>query len=513
MKKILLIALILSVTNNFSQESRWELKNLSINDGHSNLGATFYGSDKIVFSSAVGGKLHLYSGAITNDDVINKTSFLEAKTQESITTFTNDLKTMYFTKSLYGTENTIKSNRDKKAKLAIFKATKNGSGWGNITELNLGNKKYDFAHPALSSDNTKLYFSSNMKGTRGKSDIFVVDILGDGKYSVPRNLGKSVNTKGSELYPFISSDNTLYFSSNGHKGLGGLDIYGVNINNMSQLRQLQEPINSRDDDFAYIYNSAKKRGFFSSNRVGGKGSDDIYLFIEKEKEEEKEIAKIKKKKGCNQKLLGTVYLNASQKVISHAVVNLKDETEKIIATFKTNESGRFVFEVKCGRSYKLIGTRQKYKTSERLMVTNAQDGIIARKNIFLTTEKAEGEGKKKREYIGRVDFEYNKTNLLRRYRYQLDKAILKMKKNPKLIIHFESHTDSRAPTDFNKELSEARIEVLKEYIGFKGIFRKRFSGEAYGETKPLNKCKKGFECTEEEHLLNRRTTFVLIEKK
>ncbi len=513
MKRILLIVLILSVTNNFSQESRWELKNVSINDGHSNLGATFYGSDKIVFSSTIGGKLHLYSGVINGDDVTNKTTFLEAKTQESVATFTKDLQTMYFTKSLYGKENTIKSSRDKKAKLAIFKATRNGNGWGNITELNFGNKKYDFAHPALSPDNTKLYFSSNMKGTRGKSDIFVVDILGDGKYSEPRNLGKSVNTRGSELYPFISNDNTLYFSSNGHGGLGGLDIYAVDINNIEQLRQLQKPINSEDDDFAYIYNSAKKSGFFSSNRVGGKGSDDIYSFKEKKKEKVKKVAKIKKKKGCNQKLLGTVYLNASQKVISHAVVNLKDETEKIIATFKTNESGRFVFDVKCGRTYKLIGTRQKYKTSERLMVTNTQDGIIARKNIFLTIKKPEAEGKKRREYIGRVDFEYNKTNLLRRYRYQLDKAILRMKKNPKLVIHFESHTDSRAPTDFNKELSEARIEVLKEYIGFKGIFRKRFSGEAFGETKPLNRCKKGVECTEEEYLLNRRTTFVLIEKK
>ncbi len=510
MRRILLIVFLLSITNIFSQKII--LKNLSINDSNSNLGTALYGSDKIVFSSATGGHLHLYSGTISGDDVINKKSFLEAKTHENVAAFTNDLNTVYFTRSLYGEENTVKANKNVKAKLAIFKATRTGNGWGNVMQLHFSSGKYDFAHPTLNADNTKLYFSSNMKGTKGKSDIFVVDILGKDSYSEPRNLGKGVNTRGSELYPYVSKDNILYFASNGHGGDGGLDIYSIDLNDTSKKPfHFLAPINSEYDDFAYVPVGDGK-GYLTSNRPGGKGSDDIYFF--KEKNEEKEIQEeMKKEKGCNQRLLGTVYLNASEKVIQNALVKLKDETEKVIDTYQTNLNGKFIFKVKCNRTYKIIGSKENYKTSERLMVTNGQDGIIARKNVFLTTKAPKDGPKKRKEYIGRVDFEYNKTNLLPRYRYQLDKAIQMMNKNKKLNIYFESHTDSRAPTDFNMELSKARIEVLKEYIGFKGIFRKRFSGKAFGETKPLNRCVKGVQCTEEEYLLNRRTTFVLREGK
>jgi len=513
MKKKLLIVLLLALSMMRAYSQEIILKNLSINDSNSNLGTALYGSDKMVFSSATGGRLHLYSGTISEDDVTGKQSFLEAKTEENVASFTNDLQTMYFTRSLYGEENTIKTNKNVKARLAIFKATRTGNGWGNIMQLHFGRGKYDYAHPTLNTDNTKLYFSSNMKGTNGKSDIFVVDILGKDSYSEPRNLGKSINTKGSELYPFISKDNKLYFASNGHGGEGGLDVYSINLSDTTKKPvHLLAPINSKYDDFAYV-SVGKNRGYFTSNRPGGKGSDDIYLFKEKEVKKKKIEEDIKKEKGCNQRLLGTVYINASQKVVQNALVQLKDETEKVIDTYQTNENARFIFKVKCNRTYKIIGSKANHKTSERLMVTNAQDGILARKNVFLTKEDPKAGPAKRKEYIGRVDFEYNKTNLLRRYRYQIDKAIVRMNKNKKLTIHFESHTDSRAPTDFNMELSQARIEVLKEYLGFKGIFRKRFSGKAFGETKPLNKCVKGVICTEEEHLLNRRTTFVLREGK
>ncbi len=512
MKKTLLILLTFSVFTIFSQnkEVQWETVNLSINDGGTNLGPSFFGKN-IVFSSASGGRLHLFKGPLVDNNVKSKKSFLKADTNESNAVFTKDLKTMYYTRSLYGEENTTKYSKDKRPVIAIFKATRASDGtWANITPLPFNSEKYDVGHPALSNDGKKLYFSSNMSRSIGKSDIYVVDILGDNKFSEPKNLGKTINTTGNELYPFISKNNVLYFSSNGHKSYGGLDIYSIDLAQPNaEVKHLTKPINSSYDDFSFIYDPTKKIGLFSSNRTKGKGNDDIYLLKEKEEEEDEKVVK---KGECSQKLIGTVYKIATQKRIANALVKLKDDNEKVVKEFSTTENAKFNFQLKCGKKYKIESSKNGYKTSERLIITNAVDKVIIKKNLFLTTKLPKG---KKQEflYVGTVDFDYNEWVLQKRFMYELDKAIRLMKENKNLYIEFESHTDSRAPADFNMELSEKRIEVLNEYIGFQGIFRKRFSGKAYGETKPINRCVKGVECTEEEYLANRRTIFVLKEKK
>ncbi len=514
MKKLVQLFLLLSITIVYSQDNntQWQLKNLSINDSQNNYGTSFFGKN-IVFSSDDGKFIHLYSGVVKGDDVISKKIFLKANTHESNPTFTNDLKTMYFTRSLYGEENTRRYNKDVKAVLAIFKAKRASDGsWSEIESLPFNSEKYDVGHPTLNRDNTKLYFSSNMPGTIGKTDIFVVDILGNGKYSKPKNLGSGVNSRGNELYPYVSKDNKLYYSSNGMGGFGGMDIYVVDLNDpSSKAKLLPKPINSKFDDFSYIYIASEKRGYLSSNRPGGKGGDDIYLFFEKEKKEE-EKGEVVAKEECSQKLVGTVFLNATQKRLKNALIKLKDDNEKVISEFKTEDNAKYHFKLKCSKKYKIEASKEGYKTSERIMITNGQDKMIAKKNLFLTTKPKKGENKDFL-YVGSVDFDYNEWKLYPRFMYELDKAIVLMKQNDKLVIHFESHTDSRAPADFNMELSKNRIEVLKEYIGFKGIFRKRFSGEAFGETKPINKCVKGVQCTEEEYLANRRTIFTLKEKK
>lgn len=511
-KNTILLVLFLSVISIFSQEENieWKIKNISINDGSSNYGSIFFGK-KLVFTSSEGDRSHIYSGVVKGDDVVAKKEFFKAETNESNPTFTNNLKTMYYTRSLYGEENTTKYDKDKRAVLAVFKATRASDGsWQNITSLPFNSEKYDVGHPALNNDNTKLYFSSNMPGTLGKTDIFVVDVLGNGKYSKPKNLGADVNSKGNDLYPYVSKDNKLYYASNGMGGFGGLDIYMIDLNDEnSKAKLLPKPINSKYDDFSYIYNQNEKRGYFSSNRSGGKGSDDIYLFFEKEKEEE--IVEPKSTE-CSQKLIGVVFLNATQKRIGNALIKLKDDNEKVIKTFQTKDDAKFNFALKCGEKYKIEVSKDGYKTSERLIITNKSDKVIFKKNLFVTQKAKKGE-KKEFLFVGTVDFEYNESKLQKRFMYELDKAIRLMKQNDKLVIHFESHTDSRAPTDFNMDLSEQRIEVLKEYIGFNEIYRKRYSGEAFGETKPINRCVKGVTCSEEEYLANRRTTFVLKEKK
>lgn len=511
MKKILQLILLLSLINSFSQGKfdAWEINNLSINNSYSNFGASFYGKDKIVFSSSNGNRLHLYSGIIEGNDVINQEMFLEAETHETNVAFTKNLQTMYFTRSIYGTENTKNTKKDKKNSIAIFRATRMADDkWGNIVSLPFNNKKYDVGHPTLSSDNSKLYFSSNMKGTLGETDIFVVDILGDNTYSKPRNLGDKVNTKGNELHPYIDENDVLYFSSNGHNScFGGLDIYAYEINN-KKLIHLKPPINSVFDDFSYIYNSKINIGFFSSNRQEGKGKDDIYLF--RELKNDKFV--VEADTDCNQRLMGTIYKNGTQKLITNAVVILKSGDDSTIDIFKTEENSKFDFKVKCNKTYKIEVTKTNYKTVKKILKTTNQKSIIARKNIFLKSSLKKA-SPKKRIRTGRVNFNYNEVVLLRRYTYDLDKAIILMKKEPNLFFEFESHTDSRAEDEFNMDLTRQRVEKITEYMGFKGIHISRIRGTAFGETRPINRCINGVDCYEEEYLANRRTTFVLKEKK
>ncbi|MFG6685521.1 TolB family protein [Mariniflexile sp. HNIBRBA6329] len=162
---------------------------------------------------------------------------------------------------------------------------KTGVGWTNFKELPFCNPKYSYAHPAISKDGKTMYFTSNIGGgketTKGGSDIFKVDILGNGEFSEPKNLGSKVNSYSKEMFPFISADNTLYFASNRPNGFGGFDIYRSKMNvdgTFEKAEKLPKPINSSEDDFSLIINSVNKSGYLSSKRDGGKGDDDVYYF-------------------------------------------------------------------------------------------------------------------------------------------------------------------------------------------------------------------------------------------
>lgn len=221
-------------------------------------------------------------------------------------------------------------------------------------------------------------------------------------------------------------------------------------------------------------------------------------------------AQKKKKKICSQKVIGRVYLNATQKVVPNTVVQLLDKENNVLNTFKTDSKAKYFFELKCNSEYIIKVSSSKYNTTERTFITEKEDNKSIKKNLFLNKKLKEGEV---RDYLykGTIDFDYSEWKLTPVYTYELDKAISIMKDNPKLVIHFESHTDSRAPADFNMDLSEKRVAVLMEYMGFNKIFRKRITGQAYGESKPINKCVKGVQCTDEEYLENRRTSFTLKE--
>jgi len=487
----------------------YEIKNISANTKFADFGVTFYGNDKIVYTSSNGKMLNLHVGNIINNDVVKAKIFSKApsaKAHQTNVAFTKNLKTVYFTRSIYGKERGRKVL--KKESIAIFKADIDANeNWINITPMPFNSDDYDVAHPTLNKENTKLYFTSNMPGTLGDNDIFVADIHSDGSYSKPRNLGPNVNSKGKEMFPFISGDDILYFSSNGRDhNLGGLDVYRSKVsgNNVSKAIHLNKPINSRWDDFSYVYNASTNIGFLSSNRAEGHGNDDIYIFTEKKPKPVKEVK-------CTQKIGGTVLINATIKVIPMATVKLLDSQGELIKTKKTNGYGKFLFSnVKCNMTYFVEASKNGFNSMMKTVELPDKTGKT-KVSLFLVKEKKE-EIDLANFNVGKVDFNYNEAKILKRYRYELDLAIKKLKQNPNLVIEFESHTDSRAEDEFNMELTRQRIDAIKEYMGFKGIQSNRIKGTAYGETKPLNKCVNGVECTDEEYLINRRTTFEIKDK-
>ena len=179
------------------------------------------------------------------------------------------------------------TGKNRTLRLKLYRAEKDGdNSWTNVIDLPFNSKEYSVSHPALSKDEKRLYFASNMPGTFGRSDIWYVNILGNNRYSKPINLGESINTKARESFPFISENNNLHFASDGHGGSGGFDIFTTHLDekgNFDKISNIGKPINSNQDDFGFIIKESEGTGYFSSNKDGGRGSidDEIYHFVEK----------------------------------------------------------------------------------------------------------------------------------------------------------------------------------------------------------------------------------------
>uniref|UniRef100_UPI0035668F83 hypothetical protein n=1 Tax=Lutibacter sp. TaxID=1925666 RepID=UPI0035668F83 len=267
---------------------------LSINSTGSDFGVATFGN-KIVFASTRNNGpnydwnnqpyLDLFQADVNSENNIsNITAFSESintKMHESNAVFTADGKTMYFTRNNF-IDGKKGKDENKITHLKIYKAQLINNIWTNITELPFNSNNYSTEHPALSADDKKLYFASDMPGSLGSFDIYVVDINADGTYTTPKNLGSTVNTPQREQFPYVSSKNILYFASDGHIGLGGLDIFKSEINGdkYSEPINLSNVINSSADDFAFIIDEENETGYFASNRKGGMGDDDIYSFTQ-----------------------------------------------------------------------------------------------------------------------------------------------------------------------------------------------------------------------------------------
>ncbi|MCC9072974.1 OmpA family protein [Flavobacterium sp. F-65] len=502
-----------------ANSGRFEIADAGINSTQTDYGSAYY-DNKIVFASArdTGGVVkskfkwtnktftNLYSAELKADGTVGKPERFEkkinSKFNESTPVFTKDGKTMYFTRNNF-LDGKRGRDEQKITLLKLYKADFSNGKWTNVTELPFNSNQYSTAHPALSKDGKKLYFASDMPGTLGQSDLYSVEINSDGSYGKPENLGAAINTEGRETFPFVTAENELYFASDGRPGLGGLDVFVSKINNDGTYAAVQNvgaPINSKQDDFAFIIDSQKRNGFFSSNREGGNGNDDIYRFTE--------IRKLL----CEQVLIGTVVDLETNKIVDNAKVILLDEQFKTISEVVTGVDGSYTFNVDCGKTYHVRASKQDYETKELSVVIKTETG---KTRLVVPLEKrikpiGVGTDLAKTLDIPIIYFDLDKSHIRKDAAFELEKILTVMNQYPKMKIDVRSHTDSRQTVKYNIALSDRRAKSTVQWLVKNGIAPNRVTGKGYGESQLVNNCSDGVPCTEAEHQQNRRSEFIIV---
>jgi len=490
------------------------LDKVGVNSSTSDFGASFYGKDKIVFASASktdGTKISEWTNQpfldlfIADRDTIGQLSNamslggdINTVYHESSTAFTKDGTTVYFTRNNF-LDGKKGKDKNKTIRLKLYKATKTGEyNWTNIVELPFNSKEYSVAHPALSPDGKRLYFSSDMPGTSGMSDLWYVEIHGNNNYGNPINLGPGINTEARESFPFISDNNNLYFSSDGRSGLGGYDIFVTPLDNDGKpgnITNLGAPTNSAQDDFGFIINEDDRIGYITSNRGGDRGSidDDIYLV--------KEI--------CSITIQGKVFDKETKDPLPGAQVSLLDENNQLVSQTTAKNDGTYNFVGDCGTQYTVRGTKEGYNPYEKIIETPMLSGTI---DVPLPLERigpCPPNDLGCRLNLQPIYFDFDKSNIRPDAEIELAKILAAMREYPELIIHIESHTDSRGNDSYNMALSERRAQSTLKWLVGKGIDANRLTAKGYGESQLVNQCSNGVSCTAEEHQLNRRSMFII----
>jgi outer membrane protein OmpA-like peptidoglycan-associated protein len=505
-----------------NNEPDYEIKNLAINTEYSDFSPMFLDSSQVVFASAKDSSflntrrykwndqpyLDLYVAKINEEsqdlkDAIKFSKKINTKYHEASVTFSPDNETMYFTRNNYGKK--LKRDKNGVNHLKIYISKKVNGEWLEATEASFNSDDYSTGHPALSPDGKQLYFVSDMPGSIGQTDIFVVDVNGDNSFSEPRNLGPDVNTERKEMFPFIN-DKKLYFSSDGHVGLGGLDVYEVAYteeDGFENVKNLGKPVNSNKDDFSYIINEENQNGFFASNRAEGKGDDDIYSF--------KQLV-IEEVPSNTSAIAGVVTELISGDIMPKALIELLDENGIKLKEMVTGDDGSFIFEdLEADKKYTIKATSDTYFENVKELTTVENDTVQVNLEMRKLKEMIAVEDGIKKLKTEMIYFDFDKSFIRRDASEELDKLIEVMTEYPNMVIKIESHTDSRGNNEYNKYLSNQRAKSTRDYIISKGISPERLeSAIGYGEERLLNGCDGSVACTEQEHFSNRRSEFIIV---
>ena len=417
--------------------------------------------------------------AIINDEIRN----------EGCISFTPDGKTMVFAKG--NTER--KKGLDFDVDLYISRFRNNE--WTEPIPININtvikgaldpeamNRSWD-SSPAFSPDGRTLYFASNRKGGYGGTDIYSAQMDTRGRFSRVKNLGPEINTPGNETFPYVAEDAKLYFASDSHPGFGGLDIFVVKrLNGKTSIENLGQPVNSSSDDFG-IFLFRPDRGFFSSNREGGKGDDDIYTFINEDPN----------LKVINYYLQGITYTPDAEgklQILANTKVTMLDEKGEVMQDFVTGNDGKFLFRVYENEDYNMIGETDGYLVKRQLYTTKgkAVDPSTLKElltNVTLDTVLVLSKIEINKIFaLENIYYNYNKSDIREDAAKELDKLLQLLIDNPEIKIELSSHTDSVDDEAYNIQLSQRRAESAVRYLVQHGIGPDRLVAKGYGESKPI----------------------------
>ena len=403
-------------------------------------------------------------------------------------TISTDGNTLFFARDglSEGQYEKTKNNKFKVGQQGLYKATKVDGKWSQIEALPFNSITYSVTCPSLSKDGKIVYFSSNMPGGLGESDIWKVTIEANG-YGKPENLGARINSAGKENFPFITEDNVLYFASTGKQGFGGFDIYKINLDLTEQAQNIGTPVNSEKDDFSFSFNKAINVGYFSSNR---NGMDAIFNV----------------KPICTANAIVTVVNKKTGLAIPNAMVTILDVKGNIISTLPSKTDGKVNYDIECETEYNIQAKAQNFETAN-LTIQKIKSGqtiiqvqLVPEEVIITDTEVI----------LKNVYFDFNKSNITSQGANELDKLVKVMKDYPNMVIFVKSHTDSKGSAAYNLKLSEQRAQATVQYLISKNIDSGRISGKGFGSSEQKINC--GANCTEEEHAQNRRSEFVIVKK-
>jgi len=379
---------------------------------------------------------------------------LNSEFEDGSPNFSSDFSTIYITRCMVG--------KNQQTACQIYSAKKSGTEWSEPESLDITGDSITSAHPAISPDGNQLYFVSDMPGTIGENDIWVVS-LEDGQWGSPKNLGEEINTPGNELFPYVHADGTLYFSSDSRVGLGGLDIFKAKKDETGSwiVENLKAPINSTDDDFGIVFEAEVERGFFSSGRKG-RGNDEIFSFVLPPLE----FA-----------VNGLVRDDRTNNLLNSAKVTAVG-SDGITIESTTGEDGAFRFMLKPSTDYVFIAGKPGYLRGKARESTK---GLDQSKEFDVTVYLSSTE---RVIELPNIFYDFAKWDLRPESMVSLDNLVETLNDNPNITIELMSHTDSRgAPAD-NEALSQKRAQSVVDYLISKGIAADRLQAKGYGESQP-----------------------------
>lgn len=485
------------------KQKRFNVKGLTINSEKSEFGAVLTNENILYFTSARNKAkrndgwndepfLDIYQ-SIQNSDgsfsIPTEISELNTKWHDGPIAVTADGNTAYFSRDGFSdTKNKYKTDKKlntKFSEIGLYKAVKEDGKWTKITPLPFNSKTYSVSNPSVSKDGKTLFFTSNMPGGIGDTDIWRVSIGADNTYGTPENLGPRVNTEGKEQFAFIADDNVLYFSSSARQGLGGLDVFSVDLNNNAKAENLGKPVNSEKDDFAFSLNNTKNQGFFSSNRGG---NDDIFTA--------EPVCSV---------TVNTIVTNLKNgQILSNARVAILDDKKNTIQTKMSGANGEVEYIVECNKAYSIQVAKDGYE-SNVFAVDKTKNGSL---NVNAALNPIDVIVTEKEIVLKEINFEFNQSNITQEGAFELDKLVQVMQNNDKLVIMVKAHTDNKGSDQYNLLLSDRRARATVQYVISKGISESRISGKGYGESEPKIDCKEI--CTPEQDAQNRRSEFLIV---